>query len=141
MHQMVLLVLDDVNNCSTRFRCLGGVGVTGITILDSTGLGRVRAAASFRDDFPLMPSIANLLKSREERHRTIFTVVDGDDMVDKLIKVTQEITGGWMRLIRALFLYCPFPGPLACGKEMRMRNKKLSYALWLIASHAGCYDF
>jgi nitrogen regulatory protein PII len=94
MHQMVLLVLDDVNHCSPVLDAWEAAGVSGITILDSTGLGRVRAANRFRDDFPLMPSIANLMKSREERHRTIFTVVDSDEMVDKLVRVTQEITGG-----------------------------------------------
>lgn len=93
MHQMVLLVLDDVNHCSPVLDAWEAAGVSGITILDSTGLGRVRAANSFRDDFPLMPSISNLMKSREERHRTMFTVVESDDMVDKLISITQKITG------------------------------------------------
>lgn len=93
MYQMVLLVLDDINHCSSVLDAWEAAGVSGITILDSTGLGRVRAASSFRDDFPLMPSISDLMKSREERHRTIFTVVESDDMVDKLIKITQEITG------------------------------------------------
>ncbi|PID87245.1 MAG: hypothetical protein CSA11_04220 [Chloroflexi bacterium] len=93
MHQMVLLVLDDVNNCTPVLDAWEATGVSGITILDSTGMGRVRAASSYRDDFPLMPSISNLMKSREERHRTIFTVVDTDEMVDKLVQVTQEITG------------------------------------------------
>ena len=93
MHQMVLLVLDDVNYCTPVLDAWAAAGVSGITILDSTGLARVRAATSFRDDFALMPSISNLMKSREERHRTIFTVVDSDEMVDKLIRVTQNITG------------------------------------------------
>ena len=93
MHQMVLLVLDDVNYCTPVLDAWEKAGVSGITILDSTGLGRVRAASSYRDDFPLMPSISNLMKSREERHRTIFAVVDSDEMVDKLVEVTQNITG------------------------------------------------
>lgn len=93
MHQMVLLVLDDVNNCTPVLDAWEEAGVSGITILDSTGLGRVRAASSYRDDFPLMPSISNLMKTREERHRTMFTVVDNEEMVDKLIQVTQDITG------------------------------------------------
>ncbi len=93
MHQMILLVLDDVNNCFPVLDAWEAAGVSGVTILDSTGLGRVRASSSFRDDFPLMPSIFNLMKSREERHRTIFTVVESDEMVDKLIQITEKITG------------------------------------------------
>ena len=97
MHQMVLLVLDDMNNYTPILDAWESAGVSGITILDSTGLGRIRAASNFRDDFPLMPSIANLLKSREERHRTLFTVVDSDEMVDKLIQLTQAVTGDLAR--------------------------------------------
>jgi hypothetical protein len=74
----------------TGFECLLGVG--GITILDSTGLGRLRKAG-IRDDIPLMPSLSLLLKGREERHRTIFTVVEGEAWVDRIVEKTQSILG------------------------------------------------
>ena len=92
MHQMVMLVLDDVDRCSSVLDAWEAVGVSGITILESTGLGRVRTAG-FRDDLPLMPSLLNLMRTREEHHRTIFTVVDSDEKVDRLIHVTQAVTG------------------------------------------------
>jgi nitrogen regulatory protein PII len=92
MHHMVLLVLDDVDNCTPVLDAWEAAGVPGITILESTGLGRMRASG-IRDDLPLLPSIANLLRIREERHRTMFTVVDDEEMVDKLINATQAITG------------------------------------------------
>lgn len=92
MHQMVLLVLDDVDQCSSVLDAWEAVGVSGITILESTGLGRVRNSG-FRDDLPLMPSLLNLMRSREEHHRTIFTVVDDDETVDRLVHVTQAVTG------------------------------------------------
>ena len=93
MHHMVLLVLDDVDHCSPVLDAWEKAGVPGVTILESTGLGRVRKSG-IRDDLPLLPSIADLLKTREERHRTLFTVVDSEEMVDRLVKITQEITGG-----------------------------------------------
>ncbi len=93
MHHMVLLVLDDVDHCTPVLDAWEAAGVPGITILESTGLGRVRKSG-FRDDLPLFPSFADLMKTREEHHRTLFTVVDSEDMVDRLIKVTQQITGG-----------------------------------------------
>jgi nitrogen regulatory protein PII len=49
--------------------------------------------SGLRDDLPLMPSLMNLLKSREERHRTLFTVVDSEEKVDQLIEATQKIIG------------------------------------------------
>lgn len=93
MHFLVLLVLDDVNQCPPLFDAWESVGVTGLTIIESTGLGRVRRTMGLRDDMPLMPSIRSLLQSREEHHRTIFTVVEGEEMVDQLIQVTEQTIG------------------------------------------------
>jgi nitrogen regulatory protein PII len=92
MYQMILLVVDNPDQCSSVLDTWEALGVGGITILDSTGLGRLRKAG-IRDDMPLMPSLSSLLKTREERHRTLFTVVEGDDRVDEIIAATQKILG------------------------------------------------
>ena len=92
MYHMVLLILDDINQCSNILEAWEALGVGGITILESTGLGSVRKL-SIRDDMPLMPSLSRLLQSREERHRTIFTVVENEAMVDSIIQTTESIIG------------------------------------------------
>lgn len=92
MYHMILLILDDINQCSSILEAWEAQGVGGITILESTGLGRVRKL-SIRDDIPLMPSLSRLLQNREERHRTLFTVVEGEEMVDKVIQATEEVLG------------------------------------------------
>lgn len=92
MYQMVLLVVSNSEQCPDVLDAWEATGVGGITILESTGMGKVRQAA-IRDDVPLMPSLSRLFQHREVRHRTIFTVVDSDEMVEKLIKVTQEQLG------------------------------------------------
>jgi nitrogen regulatory protein PII len=89
---MILLVLDDVNQCSRILEAWEAQGVGGVTILESTGLGRVRKL-SIRDDMPLMPSLSRLLQTREERHRTLFTVVETDEMVDQVVDATETILG------------------------------------------------
>ena len=48
---------------------------------------------AIRDDLPLMPSLSRLLQNQEERHRTIFTVVEGDEMVDQVIAATEAVIG------------------------------------------------
>jgi hypothetical protein len=40
-----------------------------------------------------MPSIDSLLKGREEHHRTLFTVVEDEAQVDRIIEATLAITG------------------------------------------------
>lgn len=92
MYHMVLLILDDTNQCSSILEAWEAQGVGGITILESTGLGRVKDF-SIRDDLPLMPSLSRLLQSREERHRTLFTVVETEEMVDQIIEATRNIIG------------------------------------------------
>ena len=92
MYQMILLVIDNPDQCQFVLDAWEELGVGGITILDSTGLGRLRKS-SIRDDIPLMPSLSHLLKGREERHRTIFTVVDGEEWVDRIVEKTQTIMG------------------------------------------------
>ena len=92
MYHMVLLIVDNVDQCFLVLDAWEALQVGGITILESTGLGRVKKSG-LRDDLPLMPSLTNLLKGREERHRTLFTVVDSEEKVDQLIEATQKILG------------------------------------------------
>ena len=92
MYHMILLILDKLEQCPSVLDAWDAAGAAGITILESTGLARARKSA-LRDDLPLMPSIDSLLKGREEHHRTIFTVVDNETQVDRIIEATETITG------------------------------------------------
>ena len=92
MNYMVLLIIDDLNICPTVLDAWDAAKVPGITILESTGMGRIRED-SIRDDIPMMPSLSDVFRSREHHHRTIFSVVEGEEMVDRLIEITREILG------------------------------------------------
>ena len=92
MYHMILLIVDNPDQCPSVLDAWEALGVGGITILESTGLGRLRKAG-IRDDMPLMPSLSYLLKGREERHRTLFTVVEGEAWVNQIIETTQAILG------------------------------------------------
>jgi len=90
---MVILVMDVLEEVSEVMAAWQEVGVSGITAWESRGLGRMHADALLRSDVPMLPSLTSLLQTREQNHRTIFTLVDSEAMVDKLIEVTEEITG------------------------------------------------
>lgn len=92
MHQMILLIVNDLAKCPDVLEGWDAAEVPGVTILDSTGLGSMRQAG-IRDDIPLMPSITDLFRTKEHRHRTLFTVVEGEEKVEEIIKITQEILG------------------------------------------------
>ena len=92
MAYLVVLVLDNPDQCSSILDSWESAGARGITIIESTGLGRVRRAA-LRDDLPLMPSLHDLLRGAESNHQTLFSVVDSQAKVDDLIAATQVVTG------------------------------------------------
>ena len=92
MYYMVLLVVDDLNTCPAVLDAWDAAKVPGITVLESTGMGRLRED-SIRDDIPMMPSLSDVFRLREHRHRTIFSVVEGKETVDRLVEITQEILG------------------------------------------------
>jgi len=93
MNYLVIAVVDELEKCPTLMEAWESAGVRGITILESTGLGRIRQGQSLRDDLPLMPSLRNLFQTREEPHRTLFTVVRDEAMVDRIFEATESVLG------------------------------------------------
>lgn len=90
MPQMIILVIDEVENFPAVMEVWERVGCQGITVHQTTGLGRVMR---HRDDLPLIPSLRSLFESNEESHRTIWTVVPDDFDVDRLFDETEKIVG------------------------------------------------
>ncbi len=93
MKFMILFVLHDMTCLEEILDAWETAGVTGITILLSTGLGRLRDHSALRDDISLFPSLHDLEDHVEQTNRTLLTVVEGEPLVDKVIKVTQNIIG------------------------------------------------
>jgi nitrogen regulatory protein PII len=92
MAYLVVFVLDDPDLCRDVLDAWEAAGAPGVTILDSSGLGRVRRAG-IRDDVPLMPSLSDLFRRQEDHHRTLFSVVKDQSQVEAITQATQAITG------------------------------------------------
>lgn len=92
MFFLVVFVLDDPDQCSNLLDAWENAGIRGVTILESSGLGRVRKAG-IRDDLPLMPSLSDIFKNSETRHRTLFTIVNSQEKIDAIAKATQAVVG------------------------------------------------
>lgn len=93
LSELVVLVLNDPGKTEDVLAAWLATGVSGATILDSRGLSHQVSRHRLRDDLPLFPSLEDLLRSREEPHRTLFAVVpDGFD-VEALAAATEKITG------------------------------------------------
>jgi nitrogen regulatory protein PII len=90
---MIWFVLHDPSRLKEVLNVWQDAGVSGITIFPSTGLKRLQKTYAFRDDIPLIPNLDDLIESKERLNRTLFTIVPSDEMVDKVIQVTQELIG------------------------------------------------
>jgi nitrogen regulatory protein PII len=89
---MILFILDDYEKLDDLLDAWEKAGVPGVTILHSYGLGRVRQDG-LRDDLPLMPTLENLFEHEEIFSRTLFSVVDDEEIVDLLVEATQQVVG------------------------------------------------
>ncbi len=92
MSFLVVLIVDDPDDCSPILDQWEEIGVSGVTILESTGLGRLRRAA-LRDDISIMPSLRDIFSSREVPHRTMLSVVENQELVDKMVAIAQDVIG------------------------------------------------
>ena len=89
---MVILIVDDPNDCPGILEAWEDIGVGGVTILDSSGIGRIRRAGML-DNLPIMPSISDLFATSEARHRTLLSVVDNQETVNKMVAAAKHIIG------------------------------------------------
>ena len=92
MFHLVMLVLDDPDKCRDVLRAWETSGAPGVTILDSTGIGRVRRAGIL-DNVPLMPSLSDLLRREEDHHRTLFSIVKDESQIEAIVQATQDVIG------------------------------------------------
>lgn len=90
--KLILFVLQDARKLLDLLTAWKEAGASGATVLFSTGMGRLHLTAPLLDDLPLMPSISDFYVHDEEMSRTIFTIVR-DEMVEKIISVTEQIIG------------------------------------------------
>ena len=93
MKYLVIAVIDELAKCPDVLDAWEAAGIRGITILESTGLGRLRQHSPVRDDLPLMPSLRNLFQAREEHHRTLLAVVPSEEWIERIFEATEQAIG------------------------------------------------
>jgi nitrogen regulatory protein PII len=115
---LILFVLHDAEKVTELLDAWEAVGVTGATILPSSGLGRLRGRKpGLRDDLPLIPSLEALLDHEEQFSRTLFSLVKDEEMVDQLVEATQKIIGDLNRPDTGLLVVLPVVRALGLHKQ------------------------
>jgi hypothetical protein len=115
MAQLVVFVLDNLEQCTPVLDAWEAAGAPGVTILESTGLRRLRGVV--RDDLPLFPSLRDLLGGEESRHRTLFTVVGDEAAAERILATTQQIIGDFDQPHSGLLFVVPVGRVLGLEKR------------------------
>jgi nitrogen regulatory protein PII len=89
---MILFVLHDTEKLDDLLAAWQEAGAPGVTVLESTGVGRIRQNEALREDTPLMPSLEDFYPDPEEMSRTMFTILK-DELVQKVVDATFKIVG------------------------------------------------
>lgn len=90
---LILFVLHDPEKMRDVLQAWEDAGVGGITIIPSTGIGRLKSGEVLREDLPLIPSLDDLMRVHETTNRTLLSIVKDDAMVDRVVRATESVTG------------------------------------------------
>jgi nitrogen regulatory protein PII len=123
MSFLVVLVVDDIDRVPEILHGWEKIGVPGVTVLESTGMGRIHRAG-FRDDLPLMPSFRDLVESVEIHHRTLFSVVADEALVDRMIAVAEKVIGDLEDANTGFLFVTPVLKAIGVGKHRVDRSQE-----------------
>jgi nitrogen regulatory protein PII len=104
---LILFVLHDPEKLRELLDAWKAAGVSGATVLFSTGLGRLHRSSALSDDLPLMPSLEDFLPKVDRLSRTIFTLVDDQAVVDQVVAATERVVGDLNLPDRGLLMVLP----------------------------------
>lgn len=88
----IVFVLDDPALLNDVLEAWGTAGVKGITLIESTGVHRVRSRASTHDA-PRMLGFSRLLRTDQVGHTTLFAVVEEMSVVERVKEATERVVG------------------------------------------------
>lgn len=88
---IVFFVLDDPSELDDVIDAWERIGVTGVTIIESTGINRLRRASQVGASF--MAGINRLMSGEQESHLTLITIVKNEEIVNQCLQSAEEILG------------------------------------------------
>lgn len=88
---MILFVLDDPSLLDEVLDAWNAIGVSGVTIIESSGINRRRIARQVGTTF--MAGINRLMSGNIESHYTLFTIVQDESWIQRCIDAAESIVG------------------------------------------------
>jgi nitrogen regulatory protein P-II 1 len=115
---LILFILHDPEKLHALLDAWSEAGVSGATVFFSTGMGRIQQELPLRDDLPPIPSLEDFLPKVDRMSRTVFSVVDDDEIIEKVIDATQQVVGDLDDPDRGLFIVLPISRVYGFRKDM-----------------------
>lgn len=88
----LFVILNDTNYLDDVLAGFVEVGVSGATILDSQGMASAIVHGN-NQEIPLFGSLQTLLGNSYPYNKTIFTVLENEELVEKVVKSIREVIG------------------------------------------------
>lgn len=88
---MVMFVLDDPNQLDEVLNAWEACGVSGVTIIESTGINRRRRARQVGTGF--MSGMNRIIGDTQESHYTLYVIVPSESEVQACIQAAEQVVG------------------------------------------------
>ena len=88
---LMVQVLEQTGQLTSLLEGFAGIGVTGTTVLDSIGMGRILLESGA--DVPAIQVIKDVVEKGQPTNKTIFAVVADKETLDKAIAVVRSFCG------------------------------------------------
>lgn len=103
MSHLLMVILDDLKAMPDLLKAWREIGVPGATILQSAGAHRTTTWLSRVG----LGALDRVFEADEIRRRTLLTVIDSDDLLDRAIAEAERVVGGFDRPNSGLLVVLP----------------------------------
>lgn len=86
--ELLIAVINDVDLMDEVLAGFLEIGITGATVLDSEGMGRVLS-----HDIPIFAGLQTLISRSRPQNQTLFSVIDDPEKVEQAIALLQDVCG------------------------------------------------
>lgn len=86
--ELLIAVINDVDRMDEVLSGFLEIGITGATIFDSEGMGRVLS-----HDIPIFAGLQTLISRSRPQNQTLFSVIEDPGKVEEAIALLQEVCG------------------------------------------------
>jgi nitrogen regulatory protein P-II 1 len=118
--QLLIAVINQEEKLDEILSGLVELGVTGATILNSEGMGRVLS-----HDIPIFAGLETLAQRSRPQNQTLFSVIREDHKVDAVIALLQEICGNFEDPATGIVITVPVSRVIGLAPELGQEPSSL----------------